>query len=102
MHYHIFTNLGFLLSLERQHSNKALEDFVDVIPAKVKLIKLSHKECIVKFSGPQEGESESEKGTPFASARGTAPLHYQFTLSSPTDHTCSHFNIPLLEKEEPT
>lgn len=60
---------AFLRALERQHSNKQLEDFIDVIPAKIKLIKLSHKECIVKFDGPLDSEYESEKYTAFASAR---------------------------------
>jgi hypothetical protein len=64
---------GFSRALERQHANKSLEDFIDIVPAKVKLIKLSHKECIVKFNGPLEGETESEKFTTFASAKCSFP-----------------------------
>ena len=63
---------AFLRAMARQHATKSLEQFVDVVPSRVRLARLSPRDCLAKFRGPTDEETEMDKYTTFASGKVTS------------------------------
>lgn len=63
---------AFLRSLARQHATKPLEQFIDVLPGRVRLSRVHPRDCLAKFRGPTEEETEMDKYTSFAGGKVTS------------------------------
>jgi serine/threonine protein phosphatase PrpC len=63
---------AFNRSLSRQHATKSLEHFLETVPGRVKLARLTPRDCLAKFRGPADEENETEKYTSFAAAKVTS------------------------------
>lgn len=63
---------AFLRAMSRQHSTKTLEQFVDSVPSRVRLARLAPRDCLAKFRGPTDEETEMDKYTTFASGKVTS------------------------------
>lgn len=63
---------AFLRSLSRQHATKPIEQFIDVVPSRIRLARLAPRDCLAKFRGPTDDETEMDKYTAFASGKVTS------------------------------
>jgi hypothetical protein len=68
----LVTSEGFLRSFSRQHATKSIEQFVEVVPSRVRLARISPRDCLAKFRGPTDEETEMDKYTSFAGGKVTS------------------------------
>lgn len=68
----IIQSESFLQSLSRQHATKPLEQFIEVLPSRVRLARVHPRDCLTKFRGPLEDETEMDKYTSFAGGKVTS------------------------------
>jgi len=63
---------SFMRSFMRQHSTKQLDQFIEVLPSRVKLAKVQPRDYLAKFRGPTDDETEMDKYTSFAGGKVTS------------------------------